>query len=172
MAPRFSLARRKAAELLRAGQVTRPPVPVEMLATLVGAVICYEPFAGQLSGMVHRQPNGSAVIGVNSLHAETRRRFTIAHELGHLLLHTDEDFHIDETFPVKLRDEVSSMAIDEHEIEANQFAAEILMPLTLLAHDRSELPVDLESDEAITRLAQRYGVSVQAMTIRLSGALR
>lgn len=168
MAPRFSLARRKATELLRTGQVTTAPVPIEVLAGLVGAVIRYEPFAGQLSGMVHRLQNGGAIIGVNSLHAETRKRFTIAHELGHLVLHTDEDFHIDETFPAKFRDEVSSLAIDDHEIEANQFAAELLMPTFLLADELNEFPFDIESGELAADLARKYCVSVQAMTIRLS----
>lgn len=174
MAARFALARRRAVDLLRSGKVVEAPVPVELLARLVGATIRYEPFAGELSGMAQRLPSGASVIGVNSLHADTRRRFTIAHEIGHLLLHTDEDFHIDEKFPVKLRDEVSSMAIDDHEMEANQFAAELLMPIQFLANDLKQMPVDIESDELIGKLALRYHVSLQAMTIRLStpGLLR
>lgn len=102
------------------------------------------------------------------MHPETRRRFTIAHELGHLLLHKDEKLHIDERFPIGFRDGVSSLAEDDNEIEANQFASELLMPLEFLAKDLKDLSLDMESEEAIAELANRYQVSLQAMTIRLS----
>ena len=163
MPPRFPLARRRAAELLTEGQIKKAPIPVERFT------VRYEPFAGdQLSGMVHRRKDGRAVIGVNSLDAPTRRRFTIAHEIGHLVLHKNEQFHVDEKFPIGLRNELSSLAVDEKEIEANQFAAELLMPSHLIAKDIEELPADIEADDVISRLARRYQVSIQAMTIRLS----
>jgi len=168
MAPRFTLARRKAIELLESSKVKKAPVPVEKLAELAGASVTLEPFAGELSGMVHRKPDGTAVIGVNSLDAPNRRRFTIAHEIGHLLLHKDESLHVDEKFPIGLRNELSGMAVDENEIEANQFAAELLMPALFLKKDLENLPDDIEADAAIEKLAKRYQVSAQAMTIRLT----
>src|SRR6266542_3178435 len=145
MRPRFSLARRKAAELLREARVRTAPVPVEAMAVLAGAVIRYEPFPGQLSGMVHRQRDGRAVIGVNSLHPVTRRRFTIAHELGHLLLHEDEKFHVDEKSTIAFRNQESSQATSSDEIEANQFAAELLMPSEIIAKEIKMLPEDIET---------------------------
>lgn len=173
---RYALARKKAVELLTKGGVASAPVPVEQLAKLAGAAIRYEPFSGDdnLSGMVHRQPDGTAVIGVNSLHAETRQRFTIAHEIGHLLLHHDEQLHVDSSFPIGFRTVASSRAEDPKEIEANQFAAELLMPSALLTEDLKGRGLDLEDDSTARMLAQRYGVSVHAMTIRLSrfGTLR
>src|SRR5262245_54180962 len=95
--PRFSLARRKARELLRDAKINIAPIPVETLAQKIGASIRYEPFVGELSGMVHRSSSG-LIIGVNSMHSANRRRFTIAHELGHLLLHRNNDLHVDERF--------------------------------------------------------------------------
>jgi Zn-dependent peptidase ImmA (M78 family) len=171
MAPRYWLARNKAAELLRTGDVKKPPIPVENLANLVKAEIRYEPFAGNLSGMVQRTTDNRAIVGVNSLHPITRRRFTIAHELGHLILHRDRNFHIDESYPIGFRTDLSSEAIDDHEIEANQFAAELLMPMEFLAQDLNNLPLDIESDQLIAKLARKYQVSLQAMTIRLSSKL-
>jgi Zn-dependent peptidase ImmA (M78 family) len=168
MAPRFTLARRKAIELLELSKVKKAPVPVEKLAELAGASVTLEPFAGELYGMVHRKSDGTAVIGVNSLDAPNRRRFTIAHEIGHLLLHKDESLHVDEKFPIGLRSELSGMAVDENEIEANQFAAELLMPVSFLKRDLENLPDDIEADAAIERLAKQYRVSTQAMTIRLT----
>jgi len=168
MAPRYQIARKRALGLLREARVRRPPVPIERLAQLVNATIRYEPFAGQLYGMVHRNSDETAVIGVNSLDAPNRQRFTIAHEIGHLLLHKDETFHVDEKSPIGLRNDKSSMATDEKEIEANQFAAELLMPRDFLDKDLGGLPDGIEADEAINKLAQRYQVSVQAMTVRLT----
>ena len=168
MGPRYSLANRKANELLQAGKVKQPPVPVEKLARQVGAVVRYEPFVGQMSGMVRRQPKGRTIIGVNSLHSLSRRRFTIGHELGHLLLHKDEDLHVDEKSPIRFRSEISSLAVDDNEIEANQFAAELLMPIYLLTKEIEKLPSKIETEEAIAHLADRFQVSEQAMTFRLS----
>lgn len=175
MAPRYAFAKRKAQQLLQEVGTTEPPVHVELLAEHVGARVRYEPFSGEnLSGMAYRQPDGKLFIGVNALHPRNRQRFTIAHEIAHLVLHQQEDLHIDEAFTINLRSDRSSLAVDEREIEANQFAAELLMPVTWLEADLQERKVDLESgDEVIEELAKRYQVSVQAMTIRLSalGAL-
>jgi len=102
------------------------------------------------------------------MHAPVRRRFTIAHELGHLVLQRDDLFHVDEKFPVAFRSEDSSKAHSPFEVEANQFAAELLMPEKLLMRDVAKLPLGLDVEEAIAELARRYEVSEQAMTIRLS----
>jgi len=167
MAARYSLARRRAVELLRQARVTKAPVPNERLATLLSARIVLQPFSGEFSGVVHRNSDGSAVIGINSSHSPGRQRFTIAHEIGHLLLHTDKSLHIDERFPIGLRSGISGKAIDEREIEANQFAAELLMPTDFIAKDIKPL-IGVDTVAAIQKLANKYKVSNEAMSIRLS----
>lgn len=168
MARRYSLAKRKAAELLQKGDVRKPPVPLAKLARCLNAVVRHEPFEGELSGMVHRKRGSSFVIGVNSSHSKGRRRFTTAHELGHLILHKDEDLHIDERFPIGFRTPASSTAEDDREIEANCFAAELLMPVEFLINEIESLPDDTDLDSAISELVKRFDVSTQAMTVRLS----
>lgn len=171
MRPRYSLARRRARQLLADGGVTGAPVPLERLAELCRATIRYEPFDGEVSGMVHCRPGGGGVIGVNSEHSKTRQRFTIAHEIGHLLLHADEEFHIDEKRPLARRDAVSSQATDPREIEANQFAAELLMPAALVRASVESIAEDDPSvtvEEAIDELARAFRVSTLAMTHRLT----
>jgi Zn-dependent peptidase ImmA (M78 family) len=150
--------------------VRKAPVPVEKLAALISAEIVLQPFSGEISGIVHRNVDGSAVIGVNSSESIQRQRFTIAHELGHLLLHADEQLHIDKNFPIGLRSGISGQAVDENEIEANQFAATLLMPSELIAEDIKPF-VGKDVLVAIRKLAKKYIVSEQAMSIRLS-ALR
>ncbi len=114
-------------------------------------------------------------IGVNSGHSETRKRFTIAHELGHFFLHSSNPLFVDKIFAVKLRDHIASEAIDKDEIEANAFAAELLMPSKLIRQDFVQIyqsrVLDYEDgdelDKAIKLLADKYNVSKQAMNIRL-----
>lgn len=167
MTPRYSVARKRAGELLEKADVTRAPVPVERLAKLLRARIVLQPFAGEISGIIHRNKDGSAVVGVNSSDTAERQRFTIAHELGHLVLHTNEKLHIDKNFPIGLRSDASGKATDENEIEANQFAAALLMPSGLIARDVKPL-IGTDVLDAIKKLARKYKVSEQAMSIRLS----
>jgi Zn-dependent peptidase ImmA (M78 family) len=168
MRPRYALARRKAEQLLREAGIVAPPVPVEHLAERMGALVRYAPFDGQMSGLLHRSENGNrVVIGVNSRHPTVRQRFSIAHELGHLALH-EPAFQIDQHAFVSFRNSKSSTASDPHEIEANQFAAALLMPESLLRTCVDQLGENPDVEESIRRLAQRFDVSTQAMTIRLT----
>ena len=169
MALTYTLARRKAKELLRNANVVEAPVPVEELVNHVGARIRMEPFDGEVSGLIYRQKAERPVIGVNSLHSLTRQRFTIAHELAHLVLHKDEELHVDEQYPIRFRDKTSSKAVDRTEIEANQFAAELLMPYDFLVAEINQLRDGISADEGIRLLAEKFIVSEQAMTFRLSG---
>lgn len=166
MKARYALSRRKATELLRSGGVSEPPVPVERLASLAGATVRFEPFEGALSGMLYRSAEG-AIIGVNSLHPASRQRFTIAHEIGHLLLH-EPQLQIDERAFVVFRDLISSKATDPNEIEANQFAATLLMPEELLREAVLALTDRNDVEASILQLAEQFEVSKESMTIRLT----
>jgi Zn-dependent peptidase ImmA (M78 family) len=141
---------------------------VERLALHLGTEVRYEPFEGELSGMLFREKE-RVVVGVNALHAKTRQRFTVAHELGHFLLHRG-DLFVDKNYRVLHRDARSSEAIDQQEIQANRFAAELLMPARFLAADikSGKVVLDIEDDDEIEKLAARYKVSTQAMTFRLA----
>lgn len=165
--------RRIVADLLEQAGITEPPVPVEQLARALGATVRYVPFDGELSGMLYHEA-GQAVIGVNALHSPTRQRFTIAHELGHLRLHGKRKFHVDRNFRTLHRDEHSAAATDPTEMEANDFAACLLMPAEWLEHDITGHEFDYEQDESLRVLADRYRVSLQAMLLRLTklGLLR
>lgn len=153
--------------LLQDHKVQKPPVPVEVIARKLGALVRYSPFDGEISGMVYRDKDRT-VIGVNSFHHPNRQRFTVAHEIGHMLLHKGKEVHIDRTFRVNLRDDVSSQAVDREEIEANRFAAELLMPKQMLMEDLKRQEIDFESEEDLLVLARKYRVSLQALTFRLA----
>jgi Zn-dependent peptidase ImmA (M78 family) len=153
--------------LLATYNVTEAPVPVERIAKAKGTRIFYQSLEDDVSGFLYRDKT-QAVIGVNTHHAPVRQNFTTAHELGHLLLHDQEQLHIDKEFRVRLRDDVSSQGTDEAEREANFFAASILMPRRFLEEDLvNEEYVDLLDDDCLADLARKYGVSAQALVNRL-----
>lgn len=165
--PRLAFARGRAKWLLFNGQETGPPVDVDKLARLAGATVRHVHYKGELAGSVIRLP-GKIVIGVNADQPLNRQRFTIAHELGHLLLHEGKQVHLDERLRVNLRNATSSLAVDPDEMEANQFAVELLMPEAFLEKDMLMMvDLDPESGNVISDLAEKYKVSEQAMTIRL-----
>jgi len=148
-------------------KIAAAPVPVEKIAKARGARIFYQSLEDDVSGFLYRD-TAQAVIGVNTHHAPARQNFTTAHELGHLLLHDQEQLHVDHGFRVRLRDDVSSQGTDEAEREANFFAASLLMPKEFLETDlASEDSVDLLDDDFLHGLARKYGVSTQALVNRL-----
>jgi len=125
------------------------------------------PFPGNVSGMLFRK-GGRAVIGVNGAHSPTRKRFTIAHELGHYLLHEGNEF-VDQV-RVDFRDDRSSAGTLEQEVQANGFAAELLMPEQLVrdAHmSLAQAGIEPEGDAFVARLADTFEVSHEAMSYRL-----
>src|SRR3984893_4354821 len=130
-------------DLLASHQVKQTRVPVERIAKARGARIFYQSLKDDVSGFLYRDTD-QTVIGVNTHHAPVRQNFTAAHELGHMLLHDQEKLHIDHSFFVRLRDDVSSQGTDDDEREANLFAASLLMPRRFLEQDlRAEQWVNL-----------------------------
>jgi Zn-dependent peptidase ImmA (M78 family) len=159
-----------AAERLLADHgVTSPPVDPEMLARAEGILVIRRRFEdADVSGILFRD-GSHHVIGVNSAHPPVRQRFTIAHELGHRTLHPGRELILDVPVRVNLRDKTSSMASDLEEIEANAFAAALLMPARLIREQVSQLPPAKrrEPDTTATALAKIFKVSTSALNFRL-----
>ena len=155
--------------LLLKNQVTAPPVPVERIAKMLDAQLRYSPLDNELSGMIYVK-EGTPIIGVNALHHPHRQRFTIAHECGHLVLHKTQitqEVHVDKEFPMLMRDAVSAAGVNEIEVEANLFAAALLMPESLLAKALGSEPLDIDDEGAVSALARSFRVSLSAMRFRL-----
>lgn len=161
----------RVSEILRDGGIKQPPVDVRLVARLLGAVVKTVAADSDISGMLYRKTDG-AVIGINEDHHPHRQRFSIAHEIGHLCLHSNE-LYLDRGGPsVYWRDAVSGQGVDDDEIEANHFAACLLMPRGFLVSELRASEISSEAlsrgdDDAISSLAKRYRVSPQAMTLRL-----
>jgi len=162
-------ARREAEKLLKKYQIDSAPINVEDLARREECTLVL--FDGQdgVSGMLKRTGD-KTIIAVNSSHPETRKRFTIAHEIGHLICHQDRNIFVDQSKRVNFRNGRSSLAIDQEEMEANAFAATLLMPKALIKQEANALLSEgaiTQVDELIENLAGTFQVSSQSMEYRL-----
>lgn len=175
MAIRRKFIRETVENLLENNKVNKAPVSVAQIAKSLDLEIRYQGAEDELSGFLLRDiKSNRAVIGVNDTHSSNRKNFTIAHEIGHFLLHEGDVIHIDRGnagFRMKLRSEEASKGTEVDEIEANLFAAELLMPINFLEKDLAQLGnLDLQDERVereLTILAKKYQVSNQALTFRL-----
>jgi IrrE N-terminal-like domain len=147
--------RRQAARLLQRAGVKHEPVSLRDVVSALNLEVVEstgEPFSCEAA---LRPVGDSHRITVSGASGERRRRFTIAHEIGHFVLH-----------PGRLAPErggAVNEAWQEQEREADQFAAELLMPEDLVRE-----AVAVHGEDA-GRLADRFDVSRRAMQSRLRG---
>lgn len=165
---RYSRIERLVEGILLAAQIRGAPVPVERLARNAGVEI-RKGDLGNVSGLLVRLGH-AATIGVNDKHPRVRQRFTVAHEYAHFVLHDGIGSHFDRDYRVNFRSAESTQATNVEEIEANYFAACLLMPKTFL--DSDDAISYLDSDEGVAELAKRYNVSRHAMSLRLGNLYR
>jgi predicted transcriptional regulator len=156
-------ARRALQRFADAYQLDTPPVDV---AELAGSLCCLRVRVGaDLRALVDAASDvhvsgvllpATSEIWVRRDESATRRRFTIAHEVGHHFLHSDGATVLCRPVDVDQADE----AARAKEREANRFAAELLMPEELVrAHAGREADV--------AQLARTFDVSPIAMAYRL-----
>lgn len=171
MSVRRKHIRKLASQILEEMCIEAPAIPINTIAEKYGAIVQEATAEDALSGFIYvDHETDETIIGVNRGHGNQRKRFTVAHELGHMLLHDFDDLHVDRGFAVKLRSRVSSEGTELEEKEANLFAAELLMPEAFVEEAVENLEinsVDLENERVISRIAELFDVSVQAMTFRL-----
>ena len=121
----------------------------------LGIRLIHKPMPDDQSGFMRK--NGPRwEIGINSLHHPNRQRFTLAHELGHYFLHRNTQPSWMDTFTFTRADEKS----DPMEWQANQFAAEFLMP------KKKFLQMVANGVDNVDDLAKEFKVSTMAVRIR------
>lgn len=149
------------------------PVNVEALIRLFNIELDKNAnLAEGILGEIRKKEDGRYKISVKSNDHYFRQRFTMAHELGHFLLHSDKIGEgVDDS--VQYRSEPYGNFYNQYistieETEANKFAAGVLMPEELLIPhlERHDWRV---SDIDVKGLATRFQVSPKAMEIRLQG---
>lgn len=120
-------------------------------------VVVTDRLPGHVAGACFRE-NGAAVLWVNGAHARPRQRFTLAHELGHAWCRHEGALEVD-TFAT-----LSGRTTNPHEIQANAFAAEFLVPQRGLERVIAGEP----TLEQVVIIAARYGVSAIVVVYRIS----
>jgi Zn-dependent peptidase ImmA (M78 family) len=158
-------AKRLAGRMLKEHGVHEAPVDVEALARDEGIRVVFQPLEDHVSGMLV-QTGTEMVIGVNDRHHVNRQRFTLAHELAHAQMHASSPTVYVDGMMVHFRGAQQASAAPI-EVEANAFAAALLMPEEFLRGDLKSHVIDMFDEVAVKKLAERYRVSVQALTIRL-----
>jgi Zn-dependent peptidase ImmA (M78 family) len=149
-------------------ELQKAPVKLEKIVKRLGIDLVEKDFDHTMSGAAII---GAAkkIISINKNESPVRKRFTTAHELGHILLHYDQELTVD-LKPIRLnRDSNSATGESWREVEANYFAASILMPSDLVEKYYTVFTAQYDDDdEVLSRLAKKFAVSVQAMSIRLA----
>lgn len=150
------------------------PVDVCTIARNLGIEIIETPFPEnlELSGMLVREGNRT-YMAVNQIQSSHRKRFTVAHEIGHFLLDESKTVWIDKRVSFRKEADVGTPANYKlEEVRANRFAAELLMPedaVSIRFRQSTHDGDDWDEEGPLVALAAEFDVSLQAMLIRLQG---
>ena len=133
-------------------RIKEPPVDIREIAVAEGFTIMgFKPINAEqreISGLTKDK-----IIYLNSEDSYTRQNFTIAHELAHYFLEHDPN-----EAQVYYRKSFYMTHKPPQEAEADQFAAELLMPTAFIQANRQK---------SIEELASKFQVSKQAMRYRI-----
>lgn len=151
---RWDLARKTADNL--AADYSSPPIPVVEIAEQNGVDVVFAEFGAHSDAVAGFCDFEDKQIVVNDADSFGRKMFTIAHELGHWVLH--RGFFEREPGKYAVLPRFQKPEKNPFEQEANCFAAELLVPRHLL------LPV---KHAGVATLAEIFGVSREMMEFRL-----
>ncbi|MGE5590999.1 MAG: ImmA/IrrE family metallo-endopeptidase [Bacillota bacterium] len=143
----LSFAAIAARRLIGQAQLSVPVDPWEAARTL-GLRVEMLPLES-VDGFLRRPPGCDWYVIISSLLPRQRQRFTLAHEIGHWMLHRNDQEYFAHRPGSRGR----------YEREANQFAAELLMPFPALQKAAGQM--------AFGELAAHFEVSREALAIRL-----
>ncbi len=155
--------------ILRDLKIQDFPIDPHCIATKLGIVIWERDLPVSCDGCLMRVGNSWGILVNDRIRSETRRNFTIAHEIGHYLLERDSivTSPLHQQFNTVITEQNSTnkevQAYLQSEQRANQFAVELLMPTPIFSVDSSShAQVGLP---AITELAAQYGTSLTSTAI-------
>lgn len=156
--PDYRKAKLEAEALLVSFGYDEPPVDPVKIAREKGVEVYFvqfDPEHSNISGFYDAEENA---IYVNQQEIPLRQTFTVAHELGHKILH--EEWAKSSDYKILLRDSSLTDNDDPHEKEANSFAANLLVPRKML--DRYWKVATVE------QLSQMFAVSVPVIKNRIA----
>ena len=166
-----------ARQLLRELNVPGIPIQPREIAEQLQIVVWEREMETQYDGCLMRVGDTWGILLNNLIQSQSRKNFTIAHELGHYYLDggqtegqisaADEKDRVAEFVPQHRCQREDLRGFDSHRSEeqrANQFAVELLMPSPIFRVDAADLPeIGLP---AIDALAAKYSTSLTSTAIR------
>jgi len=160
MSANFDQAKTEAQRVLEEHSIKSPPIPIVEIANNYGLnvrKINFNKYSGTVAGLINLK---DSTIYVNEDDSEERQAFTVAHELGHYLLHK-EKLEEDPKLSILFRKPLGQTDPNPLEQEANTFAAEILVPMVIL---REYLNKGIKEPVI---LADIFGVSQEVISYRI-----
>lgn len=155
---------KRAKEVREEHNLTTIPIDPVLLANRLGVKVLNAKFwDDNLVGTIEKRGDDMRIL-VKQSDPPSRKRFTIAHELGHLFLHlADDGEYLDkEANLFRLRDgDDTTIQNRSQEIQANMFASSLLMPEEEVRRYWAERP-------SIRELARIFRVSNAAMGYRVA----
>jgi len=145
-----------ARELLHELKINALPIDPIGIASALGLGVREQPLSSGCDGLLLCTGRVKGILVNQRVESQTRKRFTVAHEIGHFRIHQARDFSCQ---PQAL------LSWDERhpEAEANEFAAELMMPEQFFKGDAERLP----SMPLLTELAEsKYQTSLTSTGIR------
>lgn len=129
------------------------PLDIERLVSSFGVKVKIVPMDDEVSGHLSLN-DGVWEIAVNALHHPKRQRFTLAHELGHYVLHRWQCQRFEDTKLFRNNDS------NPMEVEANGYAADLLMPEEEFRNYINNV------SKSINDIADHFNVSAYAVRVR------
>lgn len=155
----LSAVRIAASDLLARCEMTEAPTDLHLVGSFRGVTkVVEKPM--RMSGRLVPGPTGY-LVQLNSSHTEGRKRFSHAHEIGHLLIPSYQS-------SPKLREDAETGEYErnaEEEFLCDVAASELLMPLDLL---RKVVEKQSLAIETLMEVAGKFEVSLEAAGVRLT----
>lgn len=155
--------RLKVDEVLKETEMISIPIEIIAIANFYGFQVYEIPMDDNVSGMIISAKENiknfdtNKIIVVNANHAQTRKRFTVAHELGHYILQGK---------PQECYAHRDLGVYSEEEKDANSFASALLMPEKDMLEEIKQHN-NFNDDVVITKTANKFNVSKSAAEVRI-----
>jgi len=152
------MVKETAQKVLNDNYVISPPIDIFDIANSYGFQINELDFGEEYNKVAGFITPKKRVIYINKNDSENRKKFSIAHELGHWLLHKKELETMPEKYAILLRIPLGQTENDPIEKEANCFAANLLVPKDML---------DKHKGKDINEIAEIFAVSKDVIGFRM-----
>ncbi|MBO6794655.1 MAG: ImmA/IrrE family metallo-endopeptidase [Balneolaceae bacterium] len=154
----------RVADLVRNEFYLKGPIPYEILVEVCfakDAFVKQEKIHGAQGRILFSKNSSASIITINSeIKFESKKKFVLAHELGHRLLHYRKM-----NFLCNDKDVSSWSSNNKFEFEANEFAAELLMPQRLILEITD---TKIFSKQEVLKISKNLGSSITSSSIQYS----